>query len=436
MTPVIRNRALPSIHRHLGVGMVAAVILVGGVGGWASTTELAGAVIAPGTLVVDSNVKKVQHPSGGVIGELRVREGDPVKAGEVLVRLDETVTRANLTIIVKDLDELAAKQARLEAERDGEERVSFPEILAMRAADPAVAAVLTGERKLFALRHAARAGQKAQLNERIGQLQEQIQGMTEQVDAKNREIELISEELEGVRELWHKKLIPIVRVTALERDKARLHGERGALISSIAQAKGKISETALQILQIDQDLRSDVSKELAEIRAKTSELVEKRVAAEDQLKRIDIRAPQDGRVHQLSVHTVGGVISPGDPIMLIVPGADPLLVEARIAPQDIDQVRVGQQVLLRFPAFNLRTTPELHGEVIRVAADVSQDPKTGAAFYTVRVSLPDHEVARLGSLKLVPGMPIEAFVHTGERTALSYLVKPLSDQIMKAWRER
>jgi HlyD family secretion protein len=436
MTAVLRSRALPSIRRHLRVGMAAAIVLVGCVGGWAATTELAGAVIAPGTLVVDSNVKKVQHPTGGVVGELRVREGDPVKAGEIVIRLDETVTRSNLAIVLNNLIELTARQARFQAERDGSESVSFPDDLAARFSDPTVAAVLTGERKQFELRRAARAGQKAQLNERIGQLQQQIEGMTEQVAAKNQEIDLIRQELEGVRELWHKKLVPIARVMALERDTARLHGERGALISSIAEAKGKISETALQILQIDQDLRSEVGKELAEIRAKTSELVEKRVTAEDQLMRIDIRAPQDGRVHQLSVHTVGGVISPGDPIMLIVPEADPLLVEARIAPQDIDQVRIGQHALLRFPAFSLRTTPELNGEVLRVAADVTEDPKNGAGFYTVRVSLPDREIARLGGLNLVPGMPVEAFVRTGERTVLSYLVKPISDQIMKAWRER
>ncbi|WP_346657714.1 HlyD family type I secretion periplasmic adaptor subunit [Bradyrhizobium sp. 160] len=386
--------------------------------------------------MVDSNVKKVQHPTGGVVGELRVREGHPVKAGDILVRLDETVTRANLAVIVKNLTELTARQARFEAERDGGEAVAFGDELERRSSDPVVAAVLKGERTQFEVRRAARAGQKAQLYERIGQVQEQIRGMTEQVTAKQREIELINQELDGVRQLWRSKLVPITRVTALERDAARLHGERGALTSSIAEAKGKISETALQILQIDQDLRSEVGKELGEIRAKISELVEKRIAAEDQLMRIDIRAPQDGRVHQLSVHTVGGVINPGDAIMLIVPESEPLLVEARIAPQDIDQIRVGQRGLLRFAAFNLRTTPELNGTVIEVAADVTQDSKTGAGYYTIRVGLPDQELARLNGLKLVPGMPVEAFIQTGERTALSYLVKPISDQILKAWRER
>ena len=330
-------------------------------------------MIAPGSLVVDSNVKKVQHPTGGVVGELLVRDGDQVKTGDLLVRLDETVTRANLAIVLKSLDEFAAREARFEAERDDEERLIFPEDLSARSSDPAVLRVLVGERRLFELRRAARAGQKAQLNERIGQIQEQIRGLEEQIAGKASEIELINQELEGVRELWRKNLIPIARLMALERDAARLRGERGALVASIAQARGKITETQLQILQIDQDLRSEVSKELAEIRAKTSELIEKRVTAEDQLKRIDIRAPQDGRVHQLAVHTVGGVISAGEPIMLIVPGSDVLTVEARIEPHDIDQIRVGQNAVLRFSTFNQRTTPEINGEVGRVSADITQD---------------------------------------------------------------
>jgi HlyD family secretion protein len=338
--------------------------------------------------------------------------------------------------VVKSLDELAARQARLEAERDDAEQLIFPEDLSARTHDPAVTRVLSGERRLFELRRVARAGQKEQLNERILQIEELIRGTEEQVAAKDREVELINQELEGVHELWRKKMIPITRLTALERDAARLRGERGALVASIAQAKGKITETQLQILQIDQDLRSEVSKELAEIRAKTSELTEKRVAAEDNLKRIDIRAPQAGRVHQLAVHTVGGVISAGEAIMLIVPGGDALTVEARIAPHDIDQIRVGQNAVLRFTTFNQRTTPEINGEVSRVSADITQDQKTALSYYTVRIMLPDSEIARLSGLKLVPGMPVETFIQTGERTAISYLIKPITDQLSKAWRER
>jgi HlyD family secretion protein len=239
-----------------------------------------------------------------------------------------------------------------------------------------------------------------------------------------------------VNELWEKKLIPYTRVTALEREKERLDGERGQLVATVAQSKGKITETELQILQIDQDMRSEVGKDLADIRGKTAELVEKKAAAEDLVRRVDIRAPQDGFVHQLVVHTVGGVVGPGETIMLIVPQADVLEAEARIAPQDIDQIRLGQRAVLRFAAFNQRTTPELDGEVSRVSADVSEDEKTGAQYYTVRIAVADGEIARLGGLKLVPGMPVEAFIQTSPRTVLSYLIRPVHDQIVRAFREK
>jgi len=430
-----RKSAQSSLRRHLGFGLGIAIILTAGVGGWAAVAELAGAVIAQGTLVVDSNVKKVQHPTGGVVGELHVRDGDYVTTGSLLVRLDETVTRANLSVILKSLDEHAARQARLEAERDDEEALTFPEALSARGADPTLSRLLAGERRFFELRRAARTGQKSQLGERIAQVEEHIRGLEQQIAANARESELVGQELKGVRELWRMNLVQISRVTTLERDAVRLQADRGALISAIAQARGKITETRLQVLQIDQDLRSDVSKELAEIRAKTSELTEKRVAAEDQLMRIDIRAPQDGRVHQLAVHTVGGVIGPGEAIMLVVPSNDTLTVEARIAPHDVDQVRVGQTALLRFSTFNQRTTPEINGEVDRVSADITQDQKAGTNFYTVRIMLPEREIARLSGFKPVPGMPVETFIQTGDRTAISYLIKPISDQLMRAWRE-
>jgi HlyD family secretion protein len=424
------------IRRHLMVGIATTAVLVFGVGGWAVTTELSGAVFAPAQLVVDSNVKKVQHPTGGVVERLLVRDGDRVRGGELVVRLDETVTRSNLAVIDKAMVELAARQARDEAERDGADAITFPPNLLTRLSDPETASVVRGEERLFAIRRTAREGLKAQLGERIGQLREEIRGVTEQVKAKDTEVQLIGQELKGVRELWQKNIVPINRLVALEREAARLGGERGSLMASIAQAKGRISETELQILQIDQDLRAEVGKDLAEIRARTSELVEKRIAAEDQLKRIDIRAPQDGIVHQLAVHTVGGVVPAGEPLMLIVPEGDALIVEARISPQEIDRIWVGQTAVLRFSAFNQRTTPELFGEVVRVAADVTQEPKTGGFYYTVRLSLSDSEIARLGGLKLVPGMPVEAFIQTEDRTVVSYLTKPLQDQIAKAWRER
>jgi len=424
-----------SIRRHIVAGMAIVVLLVFGVGGWAATTELAGAVISSGHLVVDSNVKKVQHPTGGIVAELRVHEGDRVTAGEILVRLDDTEARAAVSMLAKQLDELSARRARLEAERDDADEIVFPSELVQRAEDSDVSHVIAGERKLFELRRTARNGQKAQLRERVAQLREEIRGLLGQANAKDKEIELINKELVGVRELRAKNLVPMTRLTALERDAARLEGERSQLLGYSAEAKGKITETELQIIQVDQDLRSDVGKELADIRAKTSELSEQKVAAEDQLKRIDIRAPQEGRVLQLAVHTIGGVIAPGEPIMLIVPEADNLTIEARIAPQDIDQLHTGQSALLRFSAFDQRTTPEIDGEVNLISADLTQDQRTGASYYLVHITPNSRELARLGNVKLVPGMPVEAFIQTGERTVLSYLVKPLRDQITKAFRE-
>lgn len=425
-----------SIRRHLMAGAAVIAVLAVGGGGWATTTEISGAVIAEGQLVVDSNVKKVQHPTGGIVGELRVREGDHVNAGEIVVRLDDTQTRANLQVLLKQLDELAARQARERAERDGAERTLFPDSLIARRDDPDVAQLLAGEQRLFETRRRARNGQRDQLKERIAQLGEEIHGLTDQIAAKGREIALIHLELKGVTELWQKNLVQLTRLTALERDAARLEGERGALIASAAQSRGKIAETELQILQIDQDLRTEVGKELADIRAKTSELAERKIAAEDQLKRVDIRAPQSGVVHQLNVHTVGGVVTPADPLMLVVPESDPLVVEARVSPQDIDQLHPDQPATLRFTTFNQRTTPELNGRVQWVSADTAQDQKTGASYYTIRIAVPDDELARLNGTKLVPGMPVESFVQTSSRTVMSYLARPLHDQAMRAFREK
>jgi HlyD family secretion protein len=426
-----------SIRRHLIAGLGSVAFVCFGVGGWAATTELSGAVIASGQLVVDSSVKKVQHQTGGIVAELKVREGDHVNAGDLLIRLDDTQIRANLQIVLKGLDENAARQAREEAERDGSEDVAFPSELLARSDDPAVARVIDGERRLFAIRRAARDGQKAQLREQIAQVQEQVHGLDEQIAAKAKEIDWIAQELTGVYELWRKNLVPFSRVTTLERDSARLQGERGALIASTAQAKARVAETELRIIQIDGDMRSEVGKDLAEIRAKTSELIERRVAAEDQLKRIDIRAPAPGYVHQLAAHTVGGVITAqGDPIMLIVPDADLLAVETKVQPQDIDQLHLGQKAMLRFSAFNQRTTPEIEGSVNVISADVSQDARTNQTYYTIRISVSASETARLGDVKLVAGMPVEAFIQTNPRTVMSYLVRPLHDQIAKSFREK
>ena len=430
--------ALHSIQRYIIAGMVIVAFVTFGIGGWAATTQLSGAVIGQGVVVVDSSVKKVQHATGGIVAELRVRDGDRVKAGDILVRLDETQTLANATIITTSFDELLARQARLQAERDDADQIVFPKVLLERARDSNSEAgrALAAERALFDLRRQARSGQKAQLRERKAQLQDEIKGYLGQAEAKQKEVDFVHQELEGVRTLFQKNLVPITRLTALERDTARLEGERSQLSGMTAQAKGKIAEIELQIIQVDQDLRSEVGKDLIEARSKLSELAERKTAAFDLLNRIDIRAPQTGRVHELSVHTVGGVISPGEQIMLIVPDADALAVEVKIAPRDIDQVYVGQTAAMRFAAFNQKTTPEVEGEVSVVSADLTEDRRTGTSFYTARVLLKPEELARLGDAKLVPGMPVDVFIKTPGRTALSYLTKPLRDQAERAFKER
>jgi HlyD family secretion protein len=388
-----------SIRMHLIVGLSLMLVLAGGFGGWASTAQISGALIAPGSVVVDSNIKKVQHPTGGVVGEVRVRDGDTVKAGDIVVRLDETVVKAGLAIVVKTLNGLWARAARLEAEQRGLDRIKFPTMLTDRADDPDVRDIIASETKLFEVRVFGRAGQKSQLRERVLQLNEEIAGLTAQEQAKEKEVALVEKELIGVRQLYEQRLIQISRLTVLERDLARLSGERAQYIAARAQARGKITETELQI--------------------------------------IHIRAPQDGVVLQSTVHTVGGVITAGDAIMMVVPRADDLSVEAKVNPQDIDKLQIGQKTLLRLSAFNQRTTPELNGVVTRVSADVTTDQRTGQSYYTIRVSLPPAEVARLGdNVKIIPGMPVEAFVQTGDRTMFSYLMKPFSDQLMRSFRER
>ncbi|MER9328686.1 HlyD family type I secretion periplasmic adaptor subunit [Mesorhizobium sp. M0488] len=424
-----------SIQRYMRLGLVAVALLVGGVGGWASLTRISGAVISSGVLVVDSHVKDVQHSTGGIVGEIAVRDGDRVERGALLVRLDSTMPAANLAVVTKALDQLSARQARLEAERQGADAIVFAKDILDRRGDPAIAEIIAGEEQVFATRRAVRSGQKSQLRERILQLQKEIGGDTAQADAKSHEIALVEDELASIRALWTKRLISIDRLTAMERESARLDGERGQLTAALAQAQGKIAEINLQIIQIDLELSTDVNKDLREIDAKVGELTERKIAAEDQLKRIDIRAPQDGVVQQSIAHTIGGVITPGQTIMQIVPDSDSLAVEAKIAPSDIDQLWVGQPAALRFSAFNQRTTPQINGTVERTSPDTTTDQRTGISYYTVRISTTSAEVARLGELKLVPGMPVESFIKTADRTVISYLLKPLEDQISRAFRE-
>lgn len=429
-----QQRLRRAISRNIRMGAISALLLVGGLGFWAATSSLSGAVVAPGHLVVDSNVKSVQHPQGGVVGALNVRNDSVVRAGDVLVRLDDTVAKANLAIVDNGLAELAARRARLIAEREGAAAVQYPPELLERRGEPEVAQLIEGEDRLFALRRQARAGQVSQLRERIEQFRQEIAGIEAQQESKRKEIKLIDVELKGVEELWKQRLVSVSRLADRQRAQAQLNGEDGALTAATAQTRGRINETELAIIQIDQDMRSEVAGELREIDAKAAELRERQAAAQLSLKQIDIRAPQSGRVHQLAVHTIGGVIAPGEAIMQIVPTSDSLVVEARVAPQDIDQVRVGQPTLLRLSAFSQQNTPEVEGTVERISPDLIEDAKTGISYYTVRIVLSAESIEKAGALELKPGMPAEAFLKTGDRTVISYLLKPLADQASRAFR--
>jgi HlyD family secretion protein len=353
----------------------------------------------------------------------------------VVARLNEVQVGANLQVIMKQLDETRVRIARLIAERDGMDAPKLPRELATRIGDKDIEQLFASENSLFKARASARQSQKELLRGHIGQLGEEIDGLNAQIKSKGTQLDLISSELRGVQTLYDKQLVPLTRLTALQREAARLDGERDQLVSTIAETRSKISDTELQIIRIDQDLRSEVTKDLRESQDKENELSERSVAAQDQMNRIDLRAPTSGIVHQLAVHTVGGVIGPAEVIMEIVPDSDNLLVQARLSPKDIDQVRVGQKTLVRLSAFNQRTTPQLNGVVSYVSADLSHDKKTDAAYYTLRVTLPGAELRRLGDLQLVSGMPAELFLQTGSRTMMRYLLKPITDQLQRTFSE-
>ena len=431
------SEPLLAVRSYVRVGLVVSLTLLFGVGGWAYTAEIAGAVVAGGQVVAETNVKKVAHVTGGNVGEIFVTDGTLVKQGDLLIKLDETVLRANLGIVTANLRETTVRLARLLAERDDASLIGFPPEVEAWRNDQEGARLLDSETRLFDLRRKSRLGQQAQLRERVGQIKEEIEGLTIQAAAKKREVEVMTKELEATRSLWAKNLIPLNRVTVIERDAIRTEGDAGRLISSIAQSKGKISEIQMQILQVDQEFRSEVARELRDVQAKVVELSERRVAAEDQLNRVEIRAPQDGYVHQLQVFSKGAVVTPGAAIVSIVPSSDKLAIEAKVPVHQIDQVHLGAKATFRLTSLNQRTTPELYGEVYLVSATAETEERTGATYYTVRVTLPENEVKRLGTdVKLIPGMPAEVFIKTSDRTVLSYLVKPMSDQITRAFRER
>lgn len=438
MTPSVTPHATPPREAFgFGIRMAFGWLLLGGlvfgVGGWAATADLSGAIIASGSIVVDKHSKKVQHKDGGIVASIHVRAGDKVEAGQTLIRLDDTQTKAELGILRAQLVELTGRKARLVAERDALDEVRFPDAIDAMGAE--AANVRAGESRLFDENRKSRQRQKEQLAARIAQIGDEIDGLSRQRDAKKTEHDVISKELHEVKSLQERSLTPITRVYQMQRESIRLTGEHGALIANIARARGQISELEMQILTLDQTVRSEAQKELRAIEARVAELTERHLAALDRLNRVELKAPQSGVVHELNVHTVGGVVSPAEAVMLIVPEGEPLTVEARFSPADRDQLQPGQITRMRFTAFNQRTTPEVTGAVETVAADVTTDPKNGLSYYSGRITLDGEAREKLGGLRLVPGMPVEVFVATGERTALTYLTKPFTDQFARAFKE-
>jgi HlyD family secretion protein len=429
------GRTNREIRRLVTIGMTALVLLVGGGGAWAAIAQLASAVIAPGVVIVESDNKKVQHQTGGIVAAINVRNGDRVAAGDVVMTLDDTQLRANQNIVTGRLVEFRAQLARFEAERDGRDSITFPGELEARQNDPAVAKVLAGEETLFSARRTALTGQIDQLRERSSQLDEQISGLEAQKKAKELELELIADELEGLEALLAKGHVPVTRVIALKRDVARIQGELGSIVSQIAVTKGRITETELQVIQIERDFMEKVAEGIRTAQAEIAPLAEQLVAVDDQLARSLVRAPQAGLVHELAVHTVGGVVAPGETILKIVPNEDALILETRIPTTRVDDVRGGQAATIAFAGLDPRSNPMLKGHVRVVSPDLSTDERTGESYYAARIALDEGELALLGGKAIQPGMPVEVFISTGERSVIDYLFAPLLRSARHALRE-
>jgi HlyD family secretion protein len=422
------------LSRNLRVGMITVGVLVFGIGGLAATVPIAGAVVASGEVTVESLVKRIGHPTGGVVADVLVHDGDRVQKGQLLMRLDATVSGANATIAEESVDQLLAREARLAAERDGRPAPVFPPALTQRASDPKIATLMAEEMRVFTVRRNARLSQEAELDQRVSQSLAEIGGYQAQVASVRDQSKFIQQELTATRSLWEQHYTTLERLSQLERTAASLRGDEASSLSSIARARSQISEIRQQKDALEQDAHSQASTELSDVQAKLSENRQKNVAAADVNRRNDIVSPSDGIVDKLAFTTIGGVVPPNMTIMEIVPDTDRLIVTARIAPSDIDQVQPDMPVNLRFSAFNAQSTPQIGGEGITVSADRNSDERTGAAYYKALIRISPDELKRLGALRLRPGMPVEAFIRTGNRTLLSYLTKPLRDQLQRAFR--
>lgn len=414
-------------------GSALAILLIGGVGGWAATAKLAGAVISPGIVVVDQNLKSVQHRDGGIVSQIAVEEGDHVEIGQVLFRLDDVQTKAEKSIVDAQSTELIARRARLLAERDGLADVAFPPIY---ATDPTAAVFAAGELRMFQGQLASRESKKQQLELGIDQINQEIAGLANQRIAKTDDIALVEVEYSRIEQLAASKLIESARVFSIRRDRIRLHGELGEVDSATARARTRSSELRLEILAIDEAGRTEAQRELSQVEARLQELGERSSAMRDRLSRTDIRAPISGTVNELNIHTVGGIIGPAEILATIVPINAKLKIEIRLSPVNIEQVATNSPARMRFSAFNQRTTPELLGTVTYVAPATTVDRATGERYYLGHVEPLAGELAKLGASPMLPGMPVEVYVQTEERTVASYLARPIFDQFNRAFRER
>ncbi|MEQ1890589.1 MAG: HlyD family type I secretion periplasmic adaptor subunit [Alphaproteobacteria bacterium] len=427
---------LSDTRRPLVVGAIIIVVTFFGFGLWAALAPIDSAAIASGFLTVQSNRRTIQHLEGGIVQEIFARDGMAVNAGDVLIRLDETRAKAQTDILLADLDSQLATEARLLAEREGLNAPVFPEELLKRQTDPSITAILAGQRNVFDTRMASLAGQKSILEQRVGQFNEQISGLRALVKAKGTQARLINEELKDLSGLLERGYVTKTRVLALEREAARLEGERAEHIAAIARSEQGIGEARLQSFQLEKARQEEIASELRDVQARIAELRERMIASSDMLRRIDIVAPVSGTVMDLAVHTAGGVIAPGAPIMDIVPLNDVLVVEVQINPIDIDTIRPGSEVALRVSTADARKTPVITGILETISADRSVDQRSGIAYYKGRVVIPVEQRERLGGLTLRSGMQVEALINRGEQTALQYVLKPLTEAFAKSFRER
>ena len=442
-TPAPGTGADPEVLRAwtargpLILGLIAVLLLVGGLGTWAVTSTLSGAIVASGMIEVETNRQAVQHPDGGVVDAVLVREGDVVEAGQVLIRLDRERLESELNIIESQLFKLMAQRGLYEAERDGADSISFdPELLEAAERLPEVGEMLEGNRRLFAQRAENLESSIEQLGKRKGQIAAQIEGLGAQNAALESQLALVAQELEGQLRLQEQGLAQLPTILGLQREQARLVGSSGEIIASIAQSEGQITEIDIEIQKLRAQLREDAIGRLSDQEGNELELAERRRAILEQLNRLDIRAPLTGAVHELRVFGEQSVIRSAEPILFLVPQDQPLIIGVQVDTIHVDQIHVGQEVVLRFAAFDTRRTPEIWGRVISISPDAIQDERTGMSYYRARAEISEGEIGKLpeGSV-LVPGMPVQAYLRTGDRSPADYLLKPLADYFSTAFRE-